>query len=115
MRFTQFGHQVPRRNSRISGPCARKPPRLNMPSRLAAKSEKSGAFDPISRVSVRSFIVEIAYSKSRLDSTLSEVKSRNNNGRGTGCTNEVTRETQQREFARKECSRQVGSSAYWWA
>src|SRR5271157_3832302 len=75
MRFTQFGHQVPRRNSRISVPRASKPPRVNVPSRLAAPREKSGAREPISRVSVR-FLM--------LSSTLSEVEIRNNNGWGTG-------------------------------
>ena len=46
-----------------------------MPSRLAAPREKSGAGDPISRVSVRFFM---------LSSTVSEVEIRNNNGWGTG-------------------------------
>src|SRR5208337_1356640 len=75
MRFTQFGHQVPRRNSRISVPCASRPPRVNVPSRLAAAREKSGAREPISKVSVRFCM---------LSSTLSEVDFRNNNGWGTG-------------------------------
>src|ERR1019366_110172 len=75
MRFTQFGHQEPRRNSRISVPCVSRPPRVNVPSRLAALREKSGARDPISRVSVQF---------SMLSSTLSEVEIRNNNGWGTG-------------------------------
>src|ERR1017187_5147417 len=75
MRFTQFGHQVPRRNSRISVPWASKPARVNVPSRLAAPKEKSGARAPISRVSVRFFM---------LSSTVSEVDFRNNNGWGTG-------------------------------
>src|ERR1700675_1394687 len=75
MRFTQFGHHVPRRNSRISGPCSSRPRRVNVPSRLAAPREKSGAGDPISRVSVRFFM---------LSSTVSEVEIRNNNGWGTG-------------------------------
>src|SRR6266481_6361360 len=75
MRFTQFGHHVPRRNSRISVPCASRLARVNVPSRLAAPREKSGARDPISRVSVRFFM---------LSSTLSEVEIRNNNGWGTG-------------------------------
>src|SRR5580658_8307170 len=75
MRFTQFGHQVPRRNSRISVPEAIRPLRVNVPSRLAAPREKFGALDPMSRVSVRLFM---------LTSTLSEVEIRNNNGWGTG-------------------------------
>src|SRR5208282_137111 len=75
MRFTQFGHQVPRTNSRISVPSVSKPARVNVPSRLAACSEKSGARDPISRVSERFFILCL---------TLSEVEIRNNNGWGTG-------------------------------
>src|SRR6266436_8867080 len=75
MRFTQFGHQVPRRNSRISVPCVSRPPRVNVPSRLAAPREKSGAREPISRVSVRFCM---------LSSTVSEVEIRNNNGWGTG-------------------------------
>src|SRR6266403_3651620 len=75
MRFTQFGHHVPRRNSRINAPCSSRPTRVNVPSRLAAPREKSGARDPISRVSVR-FCT--------LSSTLSEVEIRHNNGSGTG-------------------------------
>src|SRR5450631_2447116 len=75
MRFTQFGHHVPRRNSIISVPCASRPPRVNVPSRLAAPREKSGAREPISRVSVR-FFMSI--------STLSEVEVGNNNGWGSG-------------------------------
>src|SRR5258707_6752253 len=75
MRFTQFGHHVPRRNSRISVPCASRPLRVNVPSRLAAPREKSGAREPISRVSVRFCM---------LSSTLCEVEIRNNNGWGTG-------------------------------
>jgi len=46
-----------------------------MPSRFAALREKFGAGDPISRVSVRLRM---------LNSTLSEVEIRNNNGWGTG-------------------------------
>jgi hypothetical protein len=53
MRFTQFGHQVPRKNSRITGPRARRLESENVPSWFAAKSEKSGARDPIPKVSVR--------------------------------------------------------------
>src|ERR1700687_3714463 len=75
MRFTQFGHQVPRRNSRMSVACSSNPARVNVPSRLAAPREKSGARDPISRVSVRFCI---------LSSTLSEAEIGNNNGWGTG-------------------------------
>src|SRR6266481_1989640 len=75
MRLTQFGHHVPRRNSRISVPFSIRPLRVNVPSRLAAPREKSGARDPISRVSVRLFM---------LSSTVSEVEIRNNNGCGTG-------------------------------
>ena len=75
MRFTQFGHHVPRRNSRISVSCASRSASVKVPSRLAAPREKSGARDPISRVSVRFFM---------LSSTLSEVECRNNNGWGTG-------------------------------
>src|ERR1019366_6941638 len=71
MRFTQFGHQVPRRNSRISAPFAGKPARLNVPSRLAAVREKSGAREPTSKVSVRFFM---------LGSILSQVEIGNNNG-----------------------------------
>src|ERR1700687_3693523 len=75
MRFTQFGHQVPRRNSRISVPCAGNPPRVKAPSRLAEVREKSGAREPTSKVSVRFFM---------LGSTVSEGDFRNNNGWGTG-------------------------------
>src|SRR4029077_3380214 len=75
MRFTQFGHHVPRKNSRISVPCASRPRRVNVPSRLAAAREKSGPRDPISRVSVRFCM---------LSSTLGEMEIRNNNGWGTG-------------------------------
>jgi len=46
-----------------------------VPSRLAAAREKSGARDPISRVSVRFCM---------LSSTLGEMEIRNNNGWGTG-------------------------------
>jgi hypothetical protein len=48
---------------------------VNVPSRLAAPREKSGAGEPISRVSVRFFM---------LSSTVSEVEIGNNNGWGTG-------------------------------
>ena len=56
MRLTQFGHHVPRRNSRITAPCARKEDSEKLASRLAAASEKSGATEPTARVSVRSAI-----------------------------------------------------------
>src|SRR5580698_277356 len=75
MRFTQFGHHVPRRNSRINLPSESSPSRVNVPSRLAACSAKYGASEPISRVSVRSFMLRL---------TVSEVEIRNNNGWGTG-------------------------------
>src|SRR5260221_1080639 len=75
MRFAQFGHQVPRRNSRINVPWASNPARVIVPSRLAAPREKSGAREPISRVSVRFCI---------LSSTVSEGEIWNNNGWGTG-------------------------------
>src|SRR5260370_17714415 len=77
MRFTQFGHHVPRRNSRISVPFSIRPLRVNVPLRLAAPREKSGARDPISRVSVRLCM---------LSSTVSEAGIRKNNGWGTGMT-----------------------------
>ncbi len=48
---------------------------MKVPSRLAAPREKSGARDPISRVSVRFFIIGL---------TLSHVEIRNNNGWGSG-------------------------------
>ena len=75
MRFTQFGHHVPRKNSRISAPFSIRPLRVNVPSRLAAPREKSGAREPISRVSVRFFM---------LSSTVGEMEIGNNNGWGTG-------------------------------
>jgi hypothetical protein len=51
MRLTQFGHQVPRKNSRIKIPLASNPLNLNsLP--LASFSTKSGAFDPTCNVSV---------------------------------------------------------------
>jgi len=53
MRFTQFGHQVPRKNSRTIGPRSRRFESENCPSRFAAVSENSGARDPIPNVSVR--------------------------------------------------------------
>src|ERR1700686_4445348 len=56
MRLTQLGHQVPRRNSRISVPSASRSSKVNVPSRFAAPSEKLGAREPISRVSVLFFI-----------------------------------------------------------
>jgi len=52
MRLTQFGHQVPRKNSPISGPPANNPESEKLPSRLAAASENSGARDPTPNVSV---------------------------------------------------------------
>jgi hypothetical protein len=55
MRFTQFGHQVPRKNSKTTIPSARKPERETIPSRFAAASENSGARDPIPKVSVTFF------------------------------------------------------------
>ncbi len=57
MRFTQFGHQVPRRNSTISAPRDRKPEREKIPSRFAADSRNSGAREPTAKVSVRSDIL----------------------------------------------------------
>src|SRR5208282_2941912 len=54
-RFTQFGHQVPRRNSKITGPWARNLESEKSPSRFAAASENSGPRDPIPKVSVRFF------------------------------------------------------------
>src|ERR1700690_3102855 len=57
MRFTQFGHQVPRRNSTINAPRDRKPESERIPSRFAADSKNSGARDPTDRVSVRSDIL----------------------------------------------------------
>jgi len=53
MRLTQFGHHVPRKNSRTAGPRARRIESEKFPSRFAAASEKSGARDPIPKVSVR--------------------------------------------------------------
>src|SRR5215469_10977758 len=52
MRFTQFGHQVPRRNSTIAGPRCNKSASEKLPARFAALSVKSGALSPILRVSV---------------------------------------------------------------
>lgn len=61
MRFTQFGHQVPRRNSMIIGPRPNMVARVKtLPSRLADGSENSGARDPISKVSVR-FCISIDF------------------------------------------------------
>jgi hypothetical protein len=53
MRFWQFGHQVPRKNSTITGPRPSISASEQLPSRFAAASEKSGARDPTSKVSVR--------------------------------------------------------------
>jgi hypothetical protein len=53
MRLTQFGHQVPRKNSRITAPRARILESEDEPSWFAALSEKSGARDPMPNVSVR--------------------------------------------------------------
>jgi hypothetical protein len=58
MRLTQFGHQVPRRNSTINVPRDRKPDSERMPSRFAAASKNSGARDPAVRVPVRSCILK---------------------------------------------------------
>jgi hypothetical protein len=80
MRFTQLGHQVPRKNSTIAGPRFRKSESEKFPSRLAAISEKSGARDPIPSVSVRFCIVK---------STLSYLREQNKSGcnkRTTGGT-----------------------------
>jgi hypothetical protein len=52
MRFTQFGHQVPRRNSTIKVPRVKKPERDRIPSRFAADNKNSGALAPTLRVSV---------------------------------------------------------------
>jgi len=57
MRFAQFGHHVPRKNSTISGPRDRKPESERMPSRFAADNKNSGALDPTLKVSVRSSIL----------------------------------------------------------
>ena len=46
MRFTQFGHQVPRRNSTIKVPRGRKPESDRIPSRFAAGNRNSGAREP---------------------------------------------------------------------
>jgi hypothetical protein len=55
MRFTQFGHQVPRKNSKINEPAAFRLLRRNWPSPFAAPKANSGARLPISSVSVRVF------------------------------------------------------------
>jgi hypothetical protein len=49
---------VPRKNSRITGPPDRRLENENIPSRFAAASEKSGARDPIPKVSVRFCILK---------------------------------------------------------
>ncbi len=46
MRFTQLGHQVPRRNSRITVARERNSASEKLPSRLAADKVKSGARSP---------------------------------------------------------------------
>jgi hypothetical protein len=58
MRLTQLGHQVPRKNSRITVPGSRRLESEKFPSRFAAASEKSGARDPIPSVSVRFCILK---------------------------------------------------------
>jgi hypothetical protein len=75
MRLTQFGHHVPRKNSRMSRPLHSNSPSGNLPERLAASKEKSGAVEPISSVVVRFFILKL---------TLSEVEIWNNIGWGSG-------------------------------
>ncbi len=59
MRFTQFGHQVPRRNSRIPGVprCNASFIRENLPAQFAASSSKSGASSPTRKVDVWSSIL----------------------------------------------------------
>jgi hypothetical protein len=81
MRFTQFGHQVPRKNSKMTGPCSRKLGSENFPPRFAAASEKSGARDPIPSVSV-----QLRISKSTLRYSRDQNKSRRDEGTtgGTG-------------------------------
>jgi hypothetical protein len=71
MRFTQLGHQVPRKNSRITGPRCRRLESEKLPSRFAGLSEKSGACEPIVNVFVRFRI---------LKSTLSYQRKQNKNG-----------------------------------
>jgi hypothetical protein len=65
MRFTQFGHQVPRRNSNTKEPCESNAESENTPSRFAAGSEKSGACEPSFIVSVK-FRISYATLKHRL-------------------------------------------------
>src|SRR5215470_6734160 len=52
MRFTQFGHQVPRRNSTMVGPRCNNSESEKVPERFAALSVKAGALSPSLRVSV---------------------------------------------------------------
>jgi hypothetical protein len=53
MRFTQVGHQVPRRNSKSTDPFLSEAESEKLRSRFAAASKNSGAWDPNSSVSVR--------------------------------------------------------------
>ena len=75
MRFRQFGHQVPRKNSRISFPRCRNPDSVKMPWRLAGSRVNSGAREPTCRVSVRSCICLL---------TVKQHIERNNRGRRKG-------------------------------
>jgi hypothetical protein len=56
MRFTQFGHHVPLKNSTTRIARRKNPDMVNIPSRLAASSANSGAREPTCSVSVRSRI-----------------------------------------------------------
>src|SRR2546421_9975191 len=52
MRLTQLGHQVPRRNSTITGPRCNNSASEKLPDRFAALRAKPGALSPTFRVSV---------------------------------------------------------------
>ena len=54
MRFTQFGHQVPLKNSTTRIARRKNPDMVNIPSRFAASNANSGAREPTCNVSVRS-------------------------------------------------------------
>src|SRR6185437_4346940 len=61
MRFTQLGHQVPRKNSTITGPRLSSACRLMFSALFAAERVKSGARSPTFRVSLVSLSLMADY------------------------------------------------------
>src|SRR5437879_1772298 len=74
MRLTQFGHQVPRRNSATRGPCCTKYFNDTACGMFAASNMNSGARSPMCSVE---FSLAI-------DGTVKHPRKRDNNGRNRG-------------------------------